>query len=114
MSFSNDPYWPFLSQLATNFAGIPWIPSTTSVIQMFGHSLSIKELIDQISLWATYDFPTNPNAGWIECKAILKKLHEAFIISNYLIIKVGFSIIYNGQAYRDHKVKIGGFLGGCK
>lgn len=107
MSFSNNPYWPLNSLLAKSTAGVSWSPSNP-IIQLFGHPLKIKELIDQISYWASYDFPTNTNPpdGWIECKAILLRLHEAFLISNYLMTKTAFSILHDGHAYRHQKAEL--------
>lgn len=107
MSSSNNPYWPLDSLLAKSTAGIPWSPSNPT-IQLFGHPLKIKELIDQLSYWASYDFPTNitPPDGWIECKAILIQLHKAFLISNYLMTKIAFSILHDGHAYRHYKAEL--------
>lgn len=106
MSFSN-PYWPLNSPLAKSTAGVSWSPSNP-IIQLFGHPLKIKELIDQLSYWASYDFPTNttPPDGWIECKAILIRLHETFLISNYLMTKIAFSILHDGHAYRHYKAEL--------
>lgn len=107
MSSSNDPLWPLSLQLARSSAGVPWSPSK-AVIQLFGHPLKIKELIDQISCWANYDFPTiqTPPPHWIECKATLAKLHETFLFSNYLMTKIAFSILYSGHSYRHHKADL--------
>lgn len=107
MSFSNNPYWPLNCLLAKSTAGVSW-SSSNPTIQLFGHPLKIKELIDQISYWASYDFPTNTNPpdGWIECKAILLRLHEAFLISNYLMTKIAFSILHDGHAYRHYKAEL--------
>lgn len=107
MSSSENPNLPLPSQLARSSAGVSWTPSNP-VIQLFGHSLKIKELIDQLSRWATYNFPTNetPPDGWIECKDILTKLHKAFLISNYLMTKIAYYILHNGHAYRHHKADL--------
>lgn len=111
MSFSNNPSWrALLFPVGKYFAGIPWSPSNP-IIHLFGHSLKTKELINQLSHWASYDFPINETSpdGWIECKAILTQLHQEFLISNYLMTKIAYAILYNGYTYRYYKVNLENF-----
>lgn len=101
---------PFLSSpfgLATSTIGVPWSPSKPAII-LFGHTLKIKGLIDQLSQWAAYDFPILeiPPIHWRECKTILAQLHEAFLFSNYLMTKIAFSILHNGFSYRHYKLDL--------
>ena len=107
MSSSNNPLWPLPLVLARHTAGVPWTPSEP-VIQLFGHPLKIKELIDQLSYWTVYDFPTNkiPPTHWIEYKAMLARIHGAFLFSNYLLTKIAFSVLHSGHTYRHYKVDL--------
>lgn len=107
MSSSNNLLWPLPLVLVRPTADVSWTPSKPA-IQLFGHPLKIKELIDQLSYWAAYDFPTNKisPSHWIECKAMLAQLHETFLFSNYLLTKVAFSILHSGHTYRHYKVEL--------
>lgn len=107
MSSSNNPSRSYPLILARSTAGVPWTPSKPA-IQLFGHLLKIKGLIDQISFWANYDFPTIniPPIYWIECKATLAQLHEAFLFSNYLMTKIAFSILHSGHSYRHYQADL--------
>lgn len=110
MSSSNIPLWSPNVTLARSTAGVPWSPSQP-VIRIFGHLLKMKELIDQLSYWASYyDFSSNNNNSraptpsyWREFKVILARLHNVLLVSNYLMIKIAYSILHNGHSYRHNQ-----------
>lgn len=116
MSSSNITFWSSPFNLARSSAGVPWSPSQP-VIRLFGHLLKMKELIGQLSYWAAYyDFFSSNNNNnnnnsrppptptyWREFKAILSKLHNVFLFSNYLMIKIAYSILHNGYSYRHNQ-----------
>lgn len=107
MSSSDISFWSSPFTIARSSTGVPWNPSNP-VIRLFGHLLKIKELIDQLSYWAAYDFPVNkvPPNYWIGCKAILSQLYEAFLLSNYLMTKIAFSILHSGHSHRHYKADL--------
>lgn len=105
MSSSDIPFWSSPFTLARSTAGVPWSPSQP-VVRLFGHLLKTKELIDQLSYWAAYDFSSNnksPPTYWREFKPILAQSHNVFLFFNYLMIKIAYSILHSGYSYRHNQ-----------
>lgn len=110
MSSSNIPFWSHHVTLARSTAGVSWSPSQP-VIRLFGHLLKMKELIDQLLYWTSYyNFSSNNSNSctptptyWREFKAILARLHNVLLVSNYFMIKIAYSILHNGHSYRHNQ-----------